>query len=340
LIFDQQYSPLVSVCCITFKHAAYIKNTLEGFLIQETNFEFEVNICDDCSPDETMKIVIDYIQNHTRGYRIKYCRQDKNLGMTGNGLFCLNKCTSSNSKYIALCEGDDYWTDPNKLQKQVDFLEANPDYAICFHAVNILENGKERPSELNKSGKEETYSILDLANGNIMHTPSVVFRNGLIEKFPDWFSTSPVGDYVLHLLNAKKGLIKYLPDTMAVYRVHSEGTWGQKNPGETHSRWINFLHHLMEEDFAPQVIEKLSVQKHEVLKDYIVWALQNNQHELIIRISDQLYAQHDIAGINMSINILLQYITASEGYISDIQKSRTYKLSRKLSRYKSFFLKS
>ena len=123
---------MVSICCITYNHENFIRDAIEGFLMQQTNFDYEIIIANDCSPDNTDSFVKKYINNHPKGKLIKYFRHDKNIGVMPNFIFALKQCTG---KYIALCEGDDYWTDPYKLQKQVDFLEANLDYTICFHLV-------------------------------------------------------------------------------------------------------------------------------------------------------------------------------------------------------------
>lgn len=132
---------MVSVDMITYKHESFINEAIEGVLMQETNFEFDLIIADDCSPDKTQAIVEEIIKVHPKGYRIKYFRNKENLGMEANGFLAAQKCTG---KYIAICEGDDYWTDPLKLQRQVDFLEANPDYVFCVHKYKIyLENKKE-----------------------------------------------------------------------------------------------------------------------------------------------------------------------------------------------------
>jgi glycosyltransferase involved in cell wall biosynthesis len=130
---------LVSVVMITYKHEAYIKQAIEGVLMQETNFEYELIISDDCSPDLTKQVVDDIIANHKKGNKIKYFRHEKNVGMQNNSAFALLKC---NAKYIAICEGDDYWIDPLKLQKQVDFLENNPNYSFCCHSYKIYNQEK------------------------------------------------------------------------------------------------------------------------------------------------------------------------------------------------------
>lgn len=317
---------LLSVCLITYNHKHYIAQAIESVLIQRVNFNYEFIIADDCSTDGTTDILKQYQKKYPE--KIRLILQQKNEGAAKNWMDLI---TAPIGKYIAYFEGDDYWTDPTKLQRQVDFLEANPDYAICYHAVNVLNNGIEKSSALNRSDKEETYSILDLANSNIMHTPSVIFRNGLFEKFPDWFEKSPVGDYILHLLNAKKGLIKYFPEIMAVYRVHEQGVWSQKPATEIYPKWLWLLDKLMKEDFKPAAIETFNKQKTRMLNEYIEWLLYYNKFEQIKDILHEHCNNNDKATINFLTEIFLKRIVDSENYLKILQTSRSYKFARKLS---------
>ncbi|WP_281231890.1 glycosyltransferase family 2 protein [Flavobacterium gelatinilyticum] len=206
---------VVSVNMITYKHEPYIKQAIEGVLMQQTNFDYELIIADDCSPDATQDIINDIIKKHPRGNKIKYFRHKENIGMQENGIFAFNQCSG---KYMALCEGDDYWTDPLKLQKQVDFLEANPDYVLCFHPINILKKDGEIVDDF-ITKIPENYEILETLakHGNYIHTPSVVFRK-VITNLPFEFRLTPIGDYFLYIILAEFGKIKYLEDKMAVYR--------------------------------------------------------------------------------------------------------------------------
>ena len=221
---------------ITYNHEKYIRKAIEGVLMQNTNFPVELIIANDASNDRTDIVIRQYIKNHPKEDIVKYFSHESNLGMMSNFIFAFEQCKGH---YVAMCEGDDYWTDPYKLQKQVDFLEANTDYTLCFHQVEILEDRLFRISDLNESDNEETFCISDLAKRNFIHTPSVVFKNGLI-NFPSWFLKSPVGDYPIHMFNAAHGKIRYFPQLMAVYRVHTGGVWSLKNPVEqiVQFKWV------------------------------------------------------------------------------------------------------
>lgn len=224
---------MVSVDMITYKHEKFIAQAIEGVLMQQTDFDFELVICDDCSPDGTEQIVKDLISSHPKGHIIKYFRHSENRGMQANGDFAIKQC---HGKYIALCEGDDYWTDPLKLQKQVDFLDANPAFSICFHAVVEVSENSSHHQIVKTLPAETEFTIEDLAKGNFIHTPSVIFKNNM-KELPAWFNCSPIGDYPLHLLNAQFGKIKYFPQKMAAYRVGS-GLWSNLQVSE---RIINTL---------------------------------------------------------------------------------------------------
>ncbi len=214
--------PKLSICCITYNHENYISETLDGFLEQKTNFDIEIIVCDDASTDNTGNIIQGYIERNPNS--LKYFRHAKNIGVLPNLIYALKACTG---KYIALCEGDDYWCDKNKLQTQVDFLESNPDYVGCFH--NTEERYEE--DELKASFLYCDFSVArdisfnDLCYKNHIATCSVVFKNGLLGSFPPWYETLQMGDWTLHLLNAQFGNFWYIPKVMAVHRLHSKSVW-------------------------------------------------------------------------------------------------------------------
>ncbi len=230
----------VSVLMITYNHSKYIKQAIESILNQETTFDFELIISNDNSPDETDSIVNEIISTNPKGNLITYFKHDKNIGMMPNFLFTLN---NGKGEYVALCEGDDYWTSNLKLEKQVSFLDQNKDYSICFHNVQTLENGILKENNI-QNDILETSTITDLAKYNFMQTPSVVYRNHLFESFPDYFVSSPIGDYFLHMLNAKYGKIFFLNENMAVYRIHDTSYWSSKQQIDREIIWIDFLKNI------------------------------------------------------------------------------------------------
>ena len=218
---SSQNAITVSVCMITYNHEAYIAQAIEGVLMQQTDFPVELIIGEDCSTDHTREIVQTYATRYPG--RIRALLNDHNLGPQYNFVATLKECRG---KYVALCEGDDFWTDPHKLQKQVDFMETHPDYAMCFHLTyKLYEATGEIVLDKGKS-KKNSYNINDVINSRcIIYTTSVLFRNWLIQELPLWFSESPVGDTPLFILLAQYGKIGLIKQPMAVYRIHPKGLW-------------------------------------------------------------------------------------------------------------------
>lgn len=216
--------PSVSIVMITYAHESYIQQAITGVLEQECDFEIELIVSNDCSPDKTNSIVHQIIKTHPKSYFVKYTNHRKTKGMIPNFIWALKQ---AKGKYLAFCEGDDYWTDPLKLQKQVDFLEKNPDYNICFHKVQLY-NQKDQIFTNDTITRQvpDSTDMTELAKGNYIHTPSVLLRNNF--SLPNWFSKVPVGDWSLYMIAVKDKKIKKLEDTMAVYRVNEEGVWSGK----------------------------------------------------------------------------------------------------------------
>ncbi len=210
---------LVSVVMITYNHKNFIKKAIEGVLMQQCNYPLELIIADDASPDNTQQVVTSF-KNHPNSHWIKYTKHQENKGMMPNFLWAVSQ---AQGKYIALCEGDDYWTDPYKLQKQVDFLEANPEYVLCFHPVKVLQPDGELVDDFITEPRynkitEKKISIKSLIDhSNFIHTPSIVFRN-ILKINQIEFKFSPVGDFLLYFELSNYGYFKRLDDLMGVYR--------------------------------------------------------------------------------------------------------------------------
>lgn len=215
----EDIKPLVSVCMITYNHEKYIAQAIEGVLMQQSDFEIELIIADDCSPDNTTEIVNNFIQNHKNGKWIKYIKHKKNLGLMPNFSWALKKCRG---KYIALCEGDDYWTDYSKLEKQVNFLEKNPEFSACTHQSEVIYEDKNKPSHLFKENVKDTLILEDLLKGREFHTASLIFKSEVIKKTP-LPTTITSGDRALNFLVASYGKIYFMSDVTCVYRKSNKG---------------------------------------------------------------------------------------------------------------------
>lgn len=208
-------SPLLSVCLITYNHAKFIEQSIDGVLKQTVDFPWEFIIADDCSTDGTAAIVRDYADRMPD--LIRPILQSPNLGGDRNVKQMLR---AAKGKYIAYLEGDDYWSDPLKLQTQVDFLEENPDFTICFHNTLVVYEQADKDSHLSNNEKRDVFSFEDILAQRFFMTGSCVYRNGLFGDLPD---SLLLFDWVLHLLNSRNGKIKYMDTVMGVYRRHERG---------------------------------------------------------------------------------------------------------------------
>lgn len=217
---DINATPLVSIICLTYNHEPYIRECLDGFVMQKTDFTFEVIIHDDASTDGTT----DIIKNYSAKYPdiIKPIIRTENQYSKHHDFSIIMKSCSErcSGKYIAFCEGDDYWTDPYKLQKQVDFLESHPDYGLCYTAVKRFEQSKN--IFINGwNGKNELFH--DLLTSNTIPTLTVILRADLLKYYfvdiqpesKEWL----MGDYPIWLYASIMSKIKYIEDSTGVYRI-------------------------------------------------------------------------------------------------------------------------
>lgn len=226
--------PLVSVIVVTYNHHDYISQCLESILMQQTNFPFELILGEDESSDDTRKICIKYAQKYPDKIHLFLRSREDCISINGNptGIYNFKECLkTTRGKYIAICEGDDYWIDPLKLQKQVDFLEMNSDYNICFHNAIVKYANTEKPDVLfsNLAGNKldydkSMYTIDDLISEEpLIPTASILFRNRAPIILPKWFDSVMNSDMVLFVLVCGKGKIRYFEECWSVYRKHIGG---------------------------------------------------------------------------------------------------------------------
>ncbi|QHT69585.1 glycosyltransferase [Rhodocytophaga rosea] len=217
----------LTVSIITYNQVKFIAQAIDSVLMQQTDFDFEVLIGEDDSNDGTREIVKQYEVKYPDKIRVFYHSYPPDYKRINGRLNFVNNIKNARGKYIALLEGDDYWTSPHKLQKQVDFLEAHPDFAICFHNARYdYEDGRPSHLAITKDSKAE-FVVKDLIEKNFIMTASCVFRNKLFLDFPEWYYKLAFGDWSLHILNAKYGKIGYLNEIMSVYRIHEGGLWSK-----------------------------------------------------------------------------------------------------------------
>jgi glycosyltransferase involved in cell wall biosynthesis len=211
----------VSVHMLAYNHEKYIAQAIESVLMQNVKFDYEIVIGDDCSTDATREII--------EGFRVRYPEKIRlvtsatNVGMFKNSQRVFEACKG---EYIAILEGDDYWTSADKLQKQVDFLDTHPECVTCFHNVAVVTGDDCRVIQnYCTPDQKEISTFEDLLVTNFIPSCSVLCRANLIGALPDWFFTLEMGDWPFHLLNAQRGAIGYLAEVMGAYRVHQNGVW-------------------------------------------------------------------------------------------------------------------
>lgn len=224
---------VLSVICITFNHRKYIESAIKGFLNQETNFSIEIIIADDCSTDGTQEIIKKYY--HKYPDKIIPILRKKNIGGHMNFIDTFNRCTG---KYIAICEGDDCWTDTKKIQKQVDFLENNKDFAMTSHAVKTIFIGVEEKNPFCKPLEIATFEDI-VTNKHYIPTLSIVFRNDALNELPYWFRNLWVGDIPLVHLITLSGKNYYFMEVMGLKRKHTEGL--TQKSGRNNSKFKNYV---------------------------------------------------------------------------------------------------
>lgn len=217
---------MVSICCITYNQKEYIRDALEGFLNQKTDFNYEVLIHDDASTDGTAEIIGEYARRFPD--IIKPILQTENQyakGLTNvSGTYNFPR---AKGKYIAMCEGDDYWCHREKLQRQVDYLEANPGCSLVFHSAKVDVQGRalteRRMRPYRGSRKVTPEEIIDKTSG--YPTASLMFRKKMVEKLPDFYVQAPIADIPLQLMAAASGWAYYMDRCMCVYRLGGAASW-------------------------------------------------------------------------------------------------------------------
>lgn len=240
---------MVSINCATFNHEDFIEEALDSFLNQKTNFKYEILIHDDASTDNTAAIIKEYQKRYPD--IIKPILREENQYSQGKKVSLFNDYRAE-GKYIAMCEGDDYWSDSNKLQKQFDFMEKNSEYSLTLHNAMKLNNqtkediGPVRP--LNDVQKDYTTDEIILAGGDYFPTASMFYRTKFTEKYPDFYLTAPTGDVARLIYFSLCGKVNYDNAVMSVYRVNNPDSWvGQNSSVDKKVKWLSGSIEMYEE---------------------------------------------------------------------------------------------
>jgi glycosyltransferase involved in cell wall biosynthesis len=283
----------ISVCIVTYNHELYIRACLEGVVSQQLSCDYEVVIGEDCSKDNTLAICEEFAARYPG--IIKLLTTPVNMGMMKNGLRTGNACTGD---YIAVCEGDDYWTDPHKLQRQFDFLEANPDYSM------IAENGLVMNTVLNKESLFNTIPECDLQINDLLKkrqfpSASVLFRG---EYLKDMFKAPAyAGDTFLWCYLATRGKVRYLPIVSSVYRRGMQGVVLSTNKVEwarLMENWNEEISQMLPKDFDRTIFNRRNYS--EYLKAFFFSASVNDRKSALLSIKKCFHYQPVRTAITLS----------------------------------------
>ena len=217
----QDSAVAVSVLVVTYNHAQFVRQALDSALGQRLPLPFEILVSEDCSTDGTRAIVQEYAERHPQLVRLLLSEQNLHSNeVVARGF------RAARGRYVALLDGDDYWTSDDKLWAQVEFLEARPDLTICFHNVQVVDERSQGTGRLwNAPGQQEVSGLHELLRGNFIASTSVMYRRAAVAEVPTWYDRFPITDWPLHVIYALQGRIGYLDRTLGAYRLHSGGSF-------------------------------------------------------------------------------------------------------------------
>lgn len=323
-------TPLVSICCITYNHENYISEALDSFLMQETDFPFEVIIRDDASTDGTANIIREYEKSFPN--IIKPIYEQENGYQKGIKALPVT-LKKSKGGYIAVCEGDDYWTDPNKLKIQITEMKKYPEVDMSFHPAYTVLNNKTNGITAQHSKEDRIYNTSEviIGDGDFCPTASLIFKKELLDKLPSWYFTiAPVGDYYLQIFGSINGGLLYTNRLMSAYRTHGNN-WSttqkdNKNKLAFIKANLNTLDHLYRSLNSKFKLEIEIIKNRNVSKVCFDQIFPPSQRR-------QCFLEH------LTLLSTYQKIKFYLVYYSDIQYKTVIKI-RSLCRYKSIITKN
>lgn len=292
----------VSVCVQTYQHVDFIRQCLDGILMQKTNFDFEILLGEDQSTDGTREICLEYARRYPGKIKLFLHQRENNILVNGNpsGRFnYLYNIFSARGKYIAVCEGDDYWTDPLKLQKQVAFLENNPEYVACHHRF-IVKDQDDSTVEDFQSSRKKDFTSDEMATGVLMKSNTIMFRNVEID-FPPPAMKIVNGDTFLISQISKYGAGKFLPEIEpSVYRIHDGGVWSLIDKNKKTKHRIQTYKTLAkyatrkQKKMLEKKIYKLNYKKVDCQYRQCRFLLRSGQRKLSIWRAAKMFTKHPI----------------------------------------------
>lgn len=260
---------VLTVFTPTYNQENYIEKCIEGIVTQKTNFKFNLVISDDCSTDSTRNIIKKYEEKYPDIVKCIY--REKNLGPMNNFIYSLNDI---HTKYVALCDGDDFWTDKNKLQTQYDFLEKNHKYSLCFHQTEIFYDDHSHDSIIHPINQKKTIELDDILNENMIVANSVLYRwkyqkkDSLIKEFP---KNIVPGDYFINIMHISTGKGYFIEKVMSKYRKQPNGMWYlQSNPNTQDLFYLKYGKKYLRFYKSVEKILGLSKERLSPQKDWII----------------------------------------------------------------------
>jgi len=223
--------PRISVCCTTFNQVDYVTDCIEGFLIQKTDDPFEILIHDDASTDGTSEIIKTYQRNYPNILHAIF--QEENQYSKGVKVARDTIWSEAKGEYIALCEGDDYWIDDKKLQKQMNAMVENGDIDLSFHDYIELDPSGKTSSSRHRNLDVKIFDLSEIIRGGglrfrgygtLITTASIMVKSKVLKELPEWFDSTPVSDYFIQVIGSSNGAL-FLPEKMSLYRTLTPGSW-------------------------------------------------------------------------------------------------------------------
>jgi glycosyltransferase involved in cell wall biosynthesis len=230
----------VSVLIKAYQHERFIAAAVESAVRQDTDFEYEIVVGEDCSRDRTRDVLLALRDRYPD--KLRLLLRERNLGNVRNLTETLCACRG---EYVALLDGDDFWTAPRKLQRQAAHLDAHPELSSCAHNAAVVDDSGERVLRNYRPGRRShVISLRRMLVNDPVPTSSVMFRRALCRQLPDWYYTVPMGDWPLHVLTLRHGGMAYFGEVMGAYRQHAGGLWSSAEPVRARLGRIDVYRHL------------------------------------------------------------------------------------------------
>jgi glycosyltransferase involved in cell wall biosynthesis len=266
--------PLVSVYTLTYNHEKFIADAIEGVIAQRCSFPIELIIGEDCSSDGTRDIVLDYQRRYP--HLIRVLTAEQNVGAKANAARCQ---TATRGEFVAICEGDDYWTDASKLTRQVELMHKRPNVVLTCHAANIVDAISGSKLRVHRSASKSrllSNPEIILGDGHLVPTCSILVRKEMVVERPSWWKDAPVGDYPMVLRAIQLGDVAYQDRVMSTYRLNVPGSW-------TTSQQPDTMHRYQHASAMAKVLQAYKNEMHDCYKAEINEAISKFLFDALIR---------------------------------------------------------